>query len=90
MKRTSLLCGLVAALSLVVWMTGSAEAGVVELPGPWDPPPCCQTLQHQYCDDPGQVVSCHWGVYYGPGYCQCFGVVWGCMSYVPVPDEPVC
>jgi hypothetical protein len=90
MKRISSLCGLVAILSLVIWMTGSAEAGSVELPGPGDPPPCCQNLQHQACDYVGQVVSCTWG-YYGPGYCQCFGGnVWGCMSTVPVPDEPVC
>jgi hypothetical protein len=89
MKKSRLLCSLVAVLSLVIWMTGSAQAG-------WDvdPPitvdtPCCQELQNQPCGVPNEYTTyCHWGAY-GSGWCRCAGT-WGCVSNVPVPNEPVC
>lgn len=88
MKRSVVLCGLVAALSIAFLATG--PVGAIFVPPQPDPDAaCCIDLQGQSCSwsPSGQnTVYCTWGAY-GGGYCQCSGT-WGCYSSRPIPTNP--
>lgn len=98
MRRSALLCGLVAVLAIVIWITGAptAEAWPYYIDDPnMNYPYCCadfEQLQGQGCPIDARV-QCSWG-YYGWGYCQCYyGTTWECYSNQSIPanpDQPIC